>query len=114
MLWFLRLFSRFRELERAIEQVPALEERVASATEQASWLRGQLEEALTNERSSYRMSVNEHWQMKYGVRPFPEAPGLPVKLERAETPAPLPAQAITGSRLVSMAEQRFFEGAERD
>jgi regulator of replication initiation timing len=133
MLWFLRLFSRFRFLESALTQMQAdyqsmsgshgakarleveltkscnivselrndlrvaesanaalqqenlrLQDRLEAAAEDRKQLWDTMQQALANERASYQMQVNEEWQKRYGVTPYPEAPHIPTTMANSE------------------------------
>jgi hypothetical protein len=136
ILWLLRLFRPFRDLEsihaekieaeetlltcqqrvRELEQENTrLLDRIEFAQEDRQHLWTLVRESLGNERAALMSQVNEHWQKQYGVTPYPEQPHLPEnqqadprKLGGAGRPI-----RMTASQVVAQAEEAYWTNKAR-
>lgn len=99
ILWILRFFPEFRQVERERDSMRTdlvfiraahqervtdnlrLQDRTDAAEAERTRVWKLLEESLENERLAYRMQVNEDWQRRYGVTPHPDAPHIPATQE---------------------------------
>jgi hypothetical protein len=95
---FLRLFRDFRDAERSSldlsavrgevsllrqavldleKQRDVLQDRAAHTEAENQHLWAELSRALEGERKALQMGYNEHWKIRYGTTPYPEAPFPP-------------------------------------
>lgn len=88
MMWFLRLFPKFRWLERCNNRfkeeevslggdIRGLQGELHALRGEVEQLRQERDKAVDSERSAYRMLVNVEMKTKHGFVPFQDAPAPP-------------------------------------
>ena len=108
------VFCRARNQELETENI-RLNDRLEAANEERARLWKLAEESLANERQAYQMRANEHWQKQYGVKPYPEAPGIPENLGHQENGVTEFGRRgrLLPSEIVAQAETDFWAAKAR-
>lgn len=126
IIWFLRLFSRFRQLE-AIEhdetelrnlrrQVDVLQnentrlqDRMDAVIEDRSRMWDMLGRATKSMETSYQALANIQWQRTNGTIPYPDAPHLKPKPAEEEQPASFGRQTrATTSEMINRRTREYL------
>ncbi len=116
MRWFRLLALRWAQpeiesshaLERERQARAALEIANASLQRENEYLRQQFETAISAERSALRLLANVGMQSKFGITPYPEAPGLPENGEN-KVSEQMESPRIQGIDMVKSARANFIK-----
>ncbi len=109
LLWFLRLFPRYREAEMELDDLSAklreaADARVRAEDESIYWrqraddLEEQLLESHKREIEVREMITDFISQQRWGIKVFSRAPQLPAE---PATPAPIPTRRVQARHLVN-------------
>lgn len=110
MIWFLRLFPRYRELEKAAREAADLATRLQdinfTLTEQNAKLVERQNESHDAQIAAYKMIANIRMQRDFGgMPPYPEAYSLPKQTE--PDMGPIATDRIHGRDMVNAGLEEF-------
>lgn len=106
-------FSQLKaELEQAQRAHASLEISNASLQRENEFLRDLATRSIENERYALRFQANITMQSTYGVKPYPNEPGLPENVSTPMEPGEAP-QRVQGFELAELARRRFVGEIEQ-
>lgn len=87
-----QLFPAYKRLQRDLNETLSdkmrLQDQLVSLQADNAWIRAQMQSAIDYEREARKMMTNVAYQSTYGMKPYPESPGLPERLTTTDNAPP--------------------------
>lgn len=90
MNFFLNFFPDYRRMAAEVERLNAeklrMQDQVALMQQDNTWFRSLAEKCIEQEREARKIMANAWMQTQYGMKPYPEAPGIPETMTERSDP----------------------------